>query len=43
MMRWGGGKLRHAHRRREDDLRLVAGAIYFLLTILVVVLVRPLP
>ena len=39
--RWGGGRVRHAHRRRYDDLRLVAGLLWMLLTIAVVVLPAP--
>lgn len=36
--RWGGQRWRHAHRRRDDDLRTVAGLIYFVLAIVTVVL-----
>jgi hypothetical protein len=32
---------RHAHPKRQDDLRLVAGLLWLLLTILVVVLAAP--
>jgi hypothetical protein len=40
-LRWGGARIRHAHRRRSDDLRTLAGGLYLLLAILVVVLTVP--